>query len=313
MGERTKTAPGTEEHRAPEPLGTESAEPALILAFPHPAALPLPPAGEAVGREWLARHGVEDSRVSSDHVVFTRAAGSLFLADAGSRNGTWVDGERLSPGDEAKLSDFGLVTDRFIAGYASHQGYVDHLAPEVFRDDRTSPRSDVWAMGMTLYRMLNGEPWYNEVQSTLGVDWTQPGADKVVQALITRGGFARRLPWMPHVPNAWRRFVRKAMHDSTASRFQSGGAMLSALTLAVEPSWDCSVAGGNIAWRRVTKSGRDETVTLDEVTPGRFAYLAVSSPPVGRTGRMMAHIASKAPVSRQAALTALQAFFAARM
>ncbi|MFO0570153.1 MAG: sigma-54-dependent Fis family transcriptional regulator [Polyangiaceae bacterium] len=109
MGERTKTAPGTEEHRAPEPLGTESAEPALILAFPHPAALPLPPAGEAVGREWLARHGVEDSRVSSGHVVFTRAAGSLFLADAGSRNGTWVDGERLSPGDRAKLSDGAVI------------------------------------------------------------------------------------------------------------------------------------------------------------------------------------------------------------
>ncbi|MCL4750468.1 MAG: sigma 54-interacting transcriptional regulator [Myxococcales bacterium] len=109
MGERTRTAPGTEEHRAPEPLGTESAEPALILAFPLPAALPLPPAGEAVGRDWLAKHGVEDSRVSGAHLVFTRAAGSLFLADAGSRNGTWVDGERLNPGDRAKLSDGAVI------------------------------------------------------------------------------------------------------------------------------------------------------------------------------------------------------------
>ncbi len=109
MAARTRTAPGTEEHRAPEPFGTEDFEPALLVAFPMPVVLPLPPSGAPVGREWLAGHGVEDTRVSTAHLLFTRAAGTLFVEDVGSRNGTWVDGERLRPNDRAKLSDGAVI------------------------------------------------------------------------------------------------------------------------------------------------------------------------------------------------------------
>ncbi len=220
----------------------------------------------------------------------------------------------LTTGGTAKLSDFGLVTDNLVAGYASQQGYLEHLAPEVITSLRTSTKSDVWAMGMTIYRLLNGEPWYADVQAALGIDWTDPpAAIHRVKYLLSAGKFAARLPWMPHVPDPWRRFIRKAMSDQPAKRFQHGGEMLTALsTLALpdEPSWDCTVAGGNIIWKR-QKETREEIAELKSVAP-LYDFHAISQPLPGLKGRRLTHATSKKSVSRKAAIAALQAFFATR-
>src|SRR5262249_50868481 len=60
-----------------------------------------------------------------------------------------------------KLGDYGLVTDNIILGYGSQAGYADHIAPEVWQGSGTSVRSDIWALGMTLYRLLHGAQWYS--------------------------------------------------------------------------------------------------------------------------------------------------------
>lgn len=222
-------------------------------------------------------------------------------------------GNILLQNDSAKLSDFGLVTDRLVAGYASHAGYTDHLAPEVFLHHRTSSRSDVWALGMTVFRLLNGDPWYRQVQLALGIDWANdPDAADHVKGLVTRGGFAKRLLWMPHVPDAWRRFVRRAMHDDPVRRFDSGGSMLTALTLADQPSWTCSVTPSKTEWTRVTRTERHETVELLPASPGTYSFRATSAPSPGRPGRSLTHASSKRPVTLKLALSELQAFFATR-
>lgn len=99
------TGAGTEEHRAPDLGDASRGAPALLVAFPGPAVLDLPRAGEAVGREWFEQQGLADNRISTTHLLFTRSGGALFVEDAGSRNGTWLDGERLSPAARARLND----------------------------------------------------------------------------------------------------------------------------------------------------------------------------------------------------------------
>jgi predicted component of type VI protein secretion system len=53
--------------------------------------------------------------VSRRHARFTRASGAVFVEDLGSRNGTWLNGERLAsrrkvrPGDLVELGDYDLV------------------------------------------------------------------------------------------------------------------------------------------------------------------------------------------------------------
>lgn len=77
----------------------------LVCAFPRPLALTLPDSGSTVGREWLASNGLADSEVSGAHIKFDRAGGVLKIADAGSRNGTWINGCKLAKGELTPMDD----------------------------------------------------------------------------------------------------------------------------------------------------------------------------------------------------------------
>ncbi len=79
--------------------------PHLLLAFPEPRVVPLPSEGEAVGRAWCEAFGVADVRVSRQHARFSRRGGTVVVEDLGSRNGLYVDGERLPPGERVSLVD----------------------------------------------------------------------------------------------------------------------------------------------------------------------------------------------------------------
>ena len=83
-------------------------------------------------------------------------------------------------------------------GYASHAGYSDHLAYELWHGVGTSVRSDIWALGMTLYRLIYGADWYARA--------VKP------RFIIKEGGFADKLTWLPHVPKRWRTVIRKMLH-----------------------------------------------------------------------------------------------------
>ena len=109
MSRASGTAPGTEEHRAPELGPSGTAAPALLVAFPRPLVLDVPPSGVALGRDWLASSGVSDTRVSGEHLRFTKSGGGFWVEDTGSRNGTWLDGHRLTPGEQARLADGSIL------------------------------------------------------------------------------------------------------------------------------------------------------------------------------------------------------------
>lgn len=99
----------TEEHAAPALDDDHGGEPALVVAFPASRALPLPPSGTPVGRDWLADHGIEDTKISREHFALTRAGGGVQIADVGSRNGTWIDGHALTPNTRSPLRDGAVV------------------------------------------------------------------------------------------------------------------------------------------------------------------------------------------------------------
>ena len=99
----------TQEHDGPaRPAAADRVE-AWLVAFPRPAVLAPPPSGQPVGRDWLASVGTVDGLASAQHLVVTRAGGFPHLADVGSRNGTWVDGQRLSPGERVQIADGAVV------------------------------------------------------------------------------------------------------------------------------------------------------------------------------------------------------------
>jgi eukaryotic-like serine/threonine-protein kinase len=164
----------------------------------------------------------------------------------------------------AKLGDFGLVTDDIILGYASQVGYADHLAFEVWQGKGTSVRSDIWALGMTMYRLLHGAEWYSKLPAPRDV--------------ITNGGFANSLPWLPHIPKNWRRLIRRMLSDDPQARHQNANQVVAALaTLSSDPDWSCKVTATDIRWRRTAK-GRRIKVIWKWHSARRYEWSAWSEP-----------------------------------
>jgi transcriptional regulator of acetoin/glycerol metabolism len=99
----------TEEYDVPSGDELSGAEAALLVAFPTPRVLPIPSTSEPIGRSWFEDQGVADPKISSAHLAFARSAGSVSVTDPGSRNGTWIDGQRLAARERAKLADGSLI------------------------------------------------------------------------------------------------------------------------------------------------------------------------------------------------------------
>jgi serine/threonine-protein kinase len=135
----------------------------------------------------------------------------------------------------ALLGDFGWVTDEIFLGYAKAGGYLDHLAYEAWTQGSASIKADVWALGMTLYRLLHGKNWYSR-QGTPRFD-------------IPKGGFFNSLEWLPHISVKWRRVLRLMLIDDPSARYANCEQMLAAFAaLPIDPDWECFVSDDLISW-----------------------------------------------------------------
>ncbi|MDN7560318.1 serine/threonine-protein kinase [Burkholderia orbicola] len=193
----------------------------------------------------------------------------------------------------AQLGDFGLVTDNLILGYGSQAGYSDHLAYEVWLGEGTSIRTDIWALGMTLYRLLHGKVWYEQGQAP--------------RQVIEHGRFADSLQWLPHVPKAWRRVIRKMLNDDKTMRYQSASQVLNALSSLPIPAWQTSVRPNLVRWEQVN-GNRLRIVEWTEHSSRKHEWNAWSQP-IGTMGRSMTLGASTGLTSKRQVIRELEHFF----
>lgn len=193
----------------------------------------------------------------------------------------------------AQLADFGLVTDELIFGYADRAGYNDHLAYEVWHQGVTSRKSDIWALGMTLYRLLHGKTWY---------DRAPPPRES-----IELGGFSDTLRWLPHIPKSWRRVIRKMLNDDTTLRYQTASQVLNALSGLPTPPWTTEVAAGKVRWEQAV-GDRRKVVEWTEHSARKHSWKAWTEP-VGQPGRNKTLGSSGGEIAKNQAFRELEQFF----
>lgn len=192
----------------------------------------------------------------------------------------------------ALLGDFGLVTDEIVEGYASAVGYYDHLAFEYWHGAGTSERTDVWAVGATLFRLLVGAAWFDEAPRP--------------KEVVAEGGYAQSLKWLPHIPRAWRRFIRKMMADEPSDRVQSAGEALKLLNrLPNEPNWTVDVTSDLIRWERRRGTRR---IVVEWCREHRNHSWRAWSEPIGK-GNTRTLDGSNGVVSKKDAIKGLEGFF----
>jgi len=142
MSNRFKHLPTTEETAPTTDGGYIEGIPVLLGAFPKLVALPIPRAGEIVGRAWLDDAGIADTKVSREHLSFSRPGGRLYICDNNSQNGTYVDGVRLEPNAVTQIEDGSIVRlGQTIFVYRA--GFTQPLKPQPPLGNLVGP----WALG----------------------------------------------------------------------------------------------------------------------------------------------------------------------
>ncbi|WP_433317037.1 serine/threonine-protein kinase [Micromonospora sp. CA-269861] len=158
----------------------------------------------------------------------------------------------LTASGQVKVSDFGLACSIGEAAEAP-VGYIAHLPPESMADNGyiDDVAGDIYAMGVTLYRLLNGDQSLDVEVSTT--------AD--LATLIERGKFPRRDEFLPHVHQGLRRVVRKALHVDPSRRYASASQLRHALEVSRPcvswtqvytdggQGWDGAMIDGSAMWR----------------------------------------------------------------
>jgi len=138
---------------------------------------------------------------------------------------------------EALLSDYGIsCTSPGLAPATASSAYVLHRAPETAATNRISVATDIYQVGLTLFRLLNGIGLVADQRSRLGA--------MEFEAQKTKGHVPAVTDYQPFIGRALRQIIAKSTAPAAADRYQSALEMRRALE-RLQPIgyWDANASG----------------------------------------------------------------------
>lgn len=164
---------------------------------------------------------------------------------------------------EGKLSDFGLaipigVNPRSIGmkGYM----YTLHSAPEVHTGSEYNMRSEIYACGMTLYRLVNGDNYL-------------PPWSSAINDVIQSGRFHQQMEYREFIPRPVRALINKATNPDPMKRHASANALRRSLEqLNLEMNWNEVVLPNGMKWI-CGWNGRTFEVVRERLVDGRWRVI----------------------------------------
>ncbi len=172
----------------------------------------------------------------------------------------------ISKEGQAKIVDFGLAEILGSGSYAGGAGTYAYMAPEDFEEEeRSDHRSDIWAVGVTLYEMLTGRRPFQAVKAKDPFSWKRTVDEDQPVPL-------REID--PSLPGELEQVISRALAKNKYDRYQSSGEIaddlrrIAARVGATAPVWTPLTphAAGPREYGEVPSAGPDAQVS-DEYGP----------------------------------------------
>lgn len=155
------------------------------------------------------------------------------------------------------LTDFGIAEDTVHGLLVNGAMYVQHAAPELLAGGASSVRSDIFAMGCTLYRLLTGEfPFQDPADAARG---------------------ALRDPHLlnPQIPLSLTRVLRKALAPVPSDRYADAREMIDALIdCGVSNCWTLVDDADTLETWHLSADGETYELTVTRLRSGAFQVRA---------------------------------------
>lgn len=127
---------------------------------------------------------------------------------------------------KALLTDFGLSKYMNIHGIAMQpNNYCLHIDPEFLTHSGRTVQSDIYQIGLTMYRLCNGVNILKQQYKSIKND----GDQKIIDC-ITQGKFPDRKYFLPHIPNKLKKIVLKALQVDIKKRYNNTIEMMNDLS-----------------------------------------------------------------------------------
>jgi serine/threonine protein kinase len=174
------------------------------------------------------------------------------------------DNVLLSDRGEALLSDFGLA--RPAVGGVANPGmfYTPMVPPEAPAGATAFSRTwDVYQLGLTLYRMCNGNQEFRRQMNPF-LAMGLPGGKQAFDAAVMAGNFPDRQIFPAHIPQRIRNTIRKCLKVDPAERQQSVLDVANELA-AVDDllDWQFAEVGQAKSWTRTNEAGTTYEFTVN--------------------------------------------------
>ncbi|BCG47161.1 Phage protein [Citrifermentans bremense] len=170
----------------------------------------------------------------------------------------------ISNTNEAVLSDFGIAKQANLVGVAGQDVfYFSIRPPEALDNDHFTTACDIYQIGLTLYRMCNGNENYYAQLERYG---EPPNFDRDAFRYDLRNGrFPDRNHFLPHIPEKLRRIVKKCLDTNPDRRYEAVLDISNALAEVDgnELDWQHSVEDGKLIWKK-RANGNHYTLEVDE-------------------------------------------------
>lgn len=116
----------------------------------------------------------------------------------------------LDENNNPKLSDFGL-SNTFEECLKNPNGYTTHLAPECFGDFKNTIQTDVYAAGVTLFRIINNYANWDNILCK----------NKITGNDLVKGNLIKKIGFRPWIADKVIRIINKATNKDPNKRYKS--------------------------------------------------------------------------------------------